>query len=198
MSLAQGLLYAAAAAGVLFIGKYVGSLAFCLFNAYLIPGKSLKKYGAGNPKAWAIVTGASDGIGKEFALQLAKAKFNIVLLARTESKLHAVAEEAKKLSPSIKTVVQPFDFANADNGKYDALAKTIQGLTEDGGFVGVLVNNVGVNHDIPFRSWRNPTRSFRILFKSTFSAQLKLTRIVAPLMISANAASRSSSLILNI
>lgn len=40
-----------------------------------------------------VVTGASDGIGKEFALQLAKAGFNIVLVARNKAKLEAVAAD---------------------------------------------------------------------------------------------------------
>lgn len=40
-----------------------------------------------------VVTGATDGIGKEFAFQLAKAGFNILLVSRAETKLNAVAEE---------------------------------------------------------------------------------------------------------
>jgi short-subunit dehydrogenase len=40
-----------------------------------------------------VITGASDGIGKEFASQLAKKKFNVLLVSRTESKLQALAEE---------------------------------------------------------------------------------------------------------
>jgi len=44
----------------------------------------------------AVVTGASDGIGKSFAKQLAKRGFNILLISRTESKLKAVADEITK------------------------------------------------------------------------------------------------------
>jgi 17beta-estradiol 17-dehydrogenase / very-long-chain 3-oxoacyl-CoA reductase len=40
-----------------------------------------------------VVTGATDGIGKEFSLQLAKAGFNVVLASRTAEKLKAVAIE---------------------------------------------------------------------------------------------------------
>jgi len=40
-----------------------------------------------------VITGASDGIGKEFASQLAKKKFNLLLVSRTESKLQALAQE---------------------------------------------------------------------------------------------------------
>jgi rRNA maturation protein Rpf1 len=40
-----------------------------------------------------VVTGASDGIGKEFALKLAASKYNVFLLARTQSKLDELARE---------------------------------------------------------------------------------------------------------
>jgi 17beta-estradiol 17-dehydrogenase / very-long-chain 3-oxoacyl-CoA reductase len=40
-----------------------------------------------------VVTGASDGIGREFAVQLAKAGFNVVLAARNQAKLDAVVDE---------------------------------------------------------------------------------------------------------
>ncbi len=46
-----------------------------------------QKYGE-----WAVVTGASSGIGKELATQLASAKFNLILNGRNESALQAIAE----------------------------------------------------------------------------------------------------------
>ena len=40
-----------------------------------------------------MVTGASDGIGKEFAFQLAKAGFNVLLVARNQALLETTAAE---------------------------------------------------------------------------------------------------------
>lgn len=40
-----------------------------------------------------VVTGATDGIGKSYAKQLAQQGFNIVLVSRTQAKLEAVAAE---------------------------------------------------------------------------------------------------------
>jgi 17beta-estradiol 17-dehydrogenase / very-long-chain 3-oxoacyl-CoA reductase len=40
-----------------------------------------------------VVTGATDGIGKEYAKELARHGMNIVLISRTESKLIVVAKE---------------------------------------------------------------------------------------------------------
>ncbi len=44
-----------------------------------------------------MITGASDGVGKELALLLAKKGFQLVLIARTQSKLEAVAQECEKV-----------------------------------------------------------------------------------------------------
>ena len=79
--------------------KIVGSLAllygltyFSIFSFRFLrllftlirPGKNLlSRYG----KSWAVVTGSTSGIGYEFALQLAKKGFNIILVSRSESKL---------------------------------------------------------------------------------------------------------------
>ena len=42
---------------------------------------------------WALVTGASSGIGRELTHQLAGAKFNLILVARRERVLTALAKE---------------------------------------------------------------------------------------------------------
>jgi len=52
----------------------------------------LTRFGA-RKGAWAVVTGATDGIGKEFALQLAKSGFNIILVARNKDLLSQSAAE---------------------------------------------------------------------------------------------------------
>lgn len=46
-----------------------------------------------NQGAWAVVTGATDGIGKAYALELARRRFNVFLISRTEAKLREVAQE---------------------------------------------------------------------------------------------------------
>src|ERR1700737_3718857 len=45
---------------------------------------------------WALVTGASSGIGKEFARQIADSGINIVLVARREDLLKEVGVEFRK------------------------------------------------------------------------------------------------------
>ena len=53
---------------------------------------------------WAIVTGASSGIGMEIAKELAKKKYNLVLVARSEDKLKALSE-----SLSVETKIVAVD-----------------------------------------------------------------------------------------
>lgn len=49
-----------------------------------------ERYGA---DSWAVVTGASDGIGKAFCYELAKEGFNVALISRTESKMDAICKD---------------------------------------------------------------------------------------------------------
>lgn len=58
-----------------------GYYAFHLFYGAKV---TTERYGK---NSWAVVTGATDGIGKGFAIELAKRGFNIVLISRTMSKL---------------------------------------------------------------------------------------------------------------
>ncbi|MBU0465600.1 MAG: SDR family NAD(P)-dependent oxidoreductase, partial [Proteobacteria bacterium] len=45
---------------------------------------------------WALITGASAGIGKAFATVFARNGFNLVLVARREEKLKSLAEQMEK------------------------------------------------------------------------------------------------------
>ena len=44
----------------------------------------------------AVITGASSGVGKSLAIQLSDAGYKVVLAARSEDKLNAIAEEIQK------------------------------------------------------------------------------------------------------
>ena len=50
-------------------------------------------YGSRADRPLAVITGASDGIGREFALQLADKGFHVLIAARNADKLAAVARE---------------------------------------------------------------------------------------------------------
>lgn len=62
---------------------------------------------------WAIVTGASDGIGQEFARQLAAAGLNLVLIARRRHLMEALADELHTRH-GIETRIIATDLARPD------------------------------------------------------------------------------------
>jgi len=84
---------------------------------------------------WAVVTGASAGIGAEFARQLAAAGFPCVLTARREDRLHTLARELEK-TYGVATRVVAVDLATAQGP--EELANALSDLE-----IGVLVNNAG-------------------------------------------------------
>jgi hypothetical protein len=64
--------------------------------------KTSKRASAALEANWAAVSGASDGIGREFALQLARKGFNIFLIGRNREKLSKVQKEIGKLAKFLK------------------------------------------------------------------------------------------------
>ena len=106
---------------------------------------TLERYGK---DSWAVVTGATDGIGKAAAMHIAKEGFNVVLISRTLSKLETVAKEveehAKKNGKTIQTKVVQLDFTK--NFDAPTFAKLYEQNLKDID-VSVLVNNVGMAGD---------------------------------------------------
>jgi 3-oxoacyl-[acyl-carrier protein] reductase len=88
----------------------------------------------------AIVTGASRGIGRAIALELARAGARLVLAARNVESLEAVAEEVRGLGG--QAVVAPVDLAVAEQA--EQLIKQAQQHFQS---VDILVNNAGVTRD---------------------------------------------------
>ena len=83
---------ALAAVGTYYLGRQLYSGLRGLTKYCLLPRRNLKeRYGGG----WALVTGASDGLGKQYALELARSGFNIILMARNAEKTEAVAKEIR-------------------------------------------------------------------------------------------------------
>ena len=95
--------------------------------------KYREKYGE-----WALVTGASAGIGLEFARALAREGMSIVLTARREDRLNALAAELKE-KYHINTRVVAVDLAANDGA--DRLADAVADLE-----IAFLVNNAGFGY----------------------------------------------------
>ena len=150
---------------------------------------------------WALVTGATDGIGKAYAFALAKKGLNIVLVSRSPAKLKNVATELEQACPGIlskyafattlslrneyyrysnhshfRTVV--VDFANDDAKDYiPKVEESIRDLD-----IGVLVNNVGMTHD-PMEYHELGSAAVNNLINVNIVSMNNMTMIVLPQMV---------------
>ncbi|KAI8867861.1 NAD(P)-binding protein [Ramicandelaber brevisporus] len=162
------------------------SVATGAYQVFFGRGVPLTRFGAGKPGHWAVITGATDGIGKAFAKQLAKNGFNIFLVSRSEHKLVATREELTK-KYGVKTLHHAFDFSRRDDRvheEYAAMAAALQKVTESGEEkVAVLINNVGVSHDMPIPFVDLSDAENEKMVEVNIMAMMKMTRIVGPLMI---------------
>lgn len=87
-------------------------------------------------KKTALITGASQGIGRAIALNLASEKIDLALVGRNESKLKEVAYECEKLGARVK--VYPFDLAEVKK-----IPLLIEKVKVDFKALHILVNNAG-------------------------------------------------------
>ncbi|KAG6371821.1 hypothetical protein JVT61DRAFT_9183 [Boletus reticuloceps] len=172
--------------GAFTVARFLLKTLLVLAQTFVLPGKNLKMFGA-TEGAWAVITGASDGIGKEFALQLAAAGFNILLVARNEVALTAVAAEiARNTASKVEARIQLVDFAKHDPAPLNALRSVVSDLN-----VGVLVNNVGKAHCSYFVE--TVEQEIEDIVAINIGATLRVTHAVLPGMIQ-----RKRGLMLNV
>lgn len=91
-------------------------------------------------KPAAVVTGASEGIGREFTCQLAAQGMTVVAIARSETSLRATCTEAASRNPSAPAVLPLV----LDLTHPDAVDRVDEFLTLNGLHADLLVNNAGI------------------------------------------------------
>ncbi|KAK3389641.1 hypothetical protein B0H63DRAFT_464100 [Podospora didyma] len=161
--------------GAVYAGSFALSFLQLFLNAFILSGTDLRKYG--KKGTWAVVTGASDGLGKEFATQLAQKGFNLILVSRTQSKLDALAKDLENKYSGLQTKTLAMDYAKDNNADYERLAKLIAGLD-----VGILINNVGQSHSIPVPFLETPGEELQNIVTINCLGTLKTTQVVAPIL----------------
>ncbi|RSL75812.1 Very-long-chain 3-oxoacyl-CoA reductase [Fusarium floridanum] len=173
----QPLQWSLAGIGALVLGSKLLSYLQLVLSAFVLGGTNLRKYG--KPGTWAVVTGASDGLGKEYALQLAAKGFNLVLVSRTLSKLESLAAEIQEKYPGkgleIKSLAM--DFSQNNDTDYERLAELIQGLD-----IGILINNVGQSHSIPVSFLETAKEELQNIITINCIGTLRVTQTIAPIL----------------
>jgi 17beta-estradiol 17-dehydrogenase / very-long-chain 3-oxoacyl-CoA reductase len=133
-----------AAFGAFAVARLTYSAAYRFYQLFL-RRSTFPRYISKDPnhQSWALVTGASDGIGKAFAHELCARGANVILHGRNETKLRRVKEELIVAYPN-----RSIEIAVADASQYDskeAIAKIVHLVSSllPGGRLSVVVNNVG-------------------------------------------------------
>ena len=93
-----------------------------------------------NPARVALVTGASQGIGRAVALRLAQDGFSVALAARNEDKLKQVAAE-------IAAAGGRAELFTLDVSNEESIKATAKGVLAHFGKLDVLINNAGITRD---------------------------------------------------
>lgn len=91
----------------------------------------------------ALITGASAGLGEQFAHRFARDGYDVILVARNEARLNALSERLR--IHKVRSFVMPFDLADPSTPQKLFTAVQAMGIEVD-----VLVNNAGFGTTGPF------------------------------------------------
>ncbi|UCG95819.1 MAG: SDR family oxidoreductase [archaeon] len=133
-----------------------------------------------------VITGASDGIGKQISLRLAREGTRLALVARDEKRLKEVSEKAKELG-AIDTKTYSCDVRQTKE-----LEKTAKSIISDFNGIDVLVNDAGI--------WQKIMTVEKIekevvdeVIETNLTALIHITRMFLP-----NLKSRKEAAIINV
>ncbi|MCA1057331.1 3-ketoacyl-ACP reductase [Rossellomorea aquimaris] len=125
----------------------------------------------------AYITGAARGIGKATALELAREGVHVGLIARTESTLEKVAEEARSLGVNASVAV-------ADISDMDQVHQAVKKLKNELGPADILINNAGIGTYGSFLEI--DPEDFKRTFEVNVFGTYYVTRAVLPHLIEKN------------
>lgn len=162
------------AIGGLVVINYVSIFLEEFYARCIRGGKNLKKrYGK-----WAIVTGATDGIGYAYCKELGRKGMNVLLISRTESKLKTCVKELSELYPKLEFDYYVQDFSQFGRDSVPDIMKKIEELD-----VGVLINNVGASYKFARYFHEISDDSVEELITLNVESTTWMTRAVLPKMI---------------
>jgi NAD(P)-dependent dehydrogenase (short-subunit alcohol dehydrogenase family) len=122
----------------------------------------------------AVVTGASDGIGRVIATRLAERGAEVIMPVRTPTKGAAAAEHVRSAARSEKVSTRALDLSSLDS-----VAALVEQLTTEGRDIHLLVNNAGVMQPPARQLTRD---GFELQFGTNHLGHFALTLGLLPLL----------------
>nr|XP_027195625.1 hydroxysteroid dehydrogenase-like protein 1 [Dermatophagoides pteronyssinus] len=181
--------------GFVYSTRFVWTILSSVFNGFRLHIWSriwfrtnfVEKYGK-----WAVITGATDGIGLEYARQFAQRGLNIILLGRNSDKLTRVRTQLLEMNRerNIQVISIQADLNSDDRQMYQRIWREIDPENRE---IGILVNNAGVMFDSPNRFLDQPETKLWEHVRVNMLAVLMITRLVLPSMVK-----RKRGLVINI
>lgn len=164
------------AVGAFFFASLALQLLQGIYARLFRPGKNLLKAGK-----WAVVTGATDGIGLGMAEEFMRQGLCVLIISRTQQKLDQKAAELKdKYKIDVKTLA--VDYSAFDEIQRRRANDVLQGLDADGG-IAVLVNNVGVSYPYTRYFTELNDESVTQLMSMNVDSTTWMTRLALPFMV---------------
>lgn len=176
------------------VAHLVHSVIRCGLELYRLflrgPHNLPKRYGG----KWAVVTGATDGIGRATAVELAKRGLSVLLVSRSQSKLDETKEDISKEYPMVSVKTCSVDFTKFDSAEQEAMNETLKQLESDGGLA-ILVNNVGIAYEYPAFFHELGEDRVQSLVKLNIDSTNNMTRLALPIMKERTGGKRRGSII---
>ena len=123
----------------------------------------------------ALITGASSGLGVEFARQLAPQAQALVLTARRQDRLDILKADLARINPSLSVYCYSLDLCDSE-----ALERFIRWLSDQGIRVNFLINNAGLGDHGLFQS--SDWSRVKSMLDVNITALTRLTHALLPVL----------------
>lgn len=126
-----------------------------------------------NHKKYCLITGASSGIGSQFARLLASEKKNLVIVARRENKLQELATELQE------TFQIQVEVIAADLSENSEVLKVFNQIESKNIELDLLINNAGIGHysELTEKPWQDQSNTIMLnILALTYLTQLVCTK----------------------
>jgi len=132
-----------------------------------------------NRSSYALVTGASSGIGEQICRQLVRQNFNLIMVARSETKLNNLADQLRSSNENIRVhvIVQDLTQTNA----IESLIQRIDSLKDI--HLDIIINNAGIGYTKAFLETEIHDQIFDQMIALHIRVPTYLMRYYAPKML---------------